>query len=702
MVFGDANAVHGTVTCWAALPPPTFTPSAGYCGTASFEYRISRTATRATRHGTVTITVTPPSHFELTQRCTDGVLRVHRARAERLRRAQLHLADQQRHLVMERLTYDRFHGHPDSVRPPSPVPQQQASTTANITYAAAPRGARKLAVSGSTWTIFDLTMFMATFTTVVPTISGSPADCAEPRQRMRAHRVAAPIILAGCRSVMQLTAHTDLRRHAAHPLTGSDSKDYPVAIEAVNQYPVPRFTVSRPDPNVRSFLFTNADGGDDGPFPLTYEWDFGDGTRDTGPEDKTHLYAAVGVRTASLTVTDGEGLAGVFSLPVNVTNAVPVPRMTVNCQLLDCDLGGESSTDDGSNITLYEWDFGDGTTGAGARLMHHYAAGGCYNVTLKLTDGDGGIASITVKVVAGPPLVSTNTRSWSTRTCSRTLGRSAGDGLEHHEREPQRHPRARRDGRGRTDLADRAVHAAAPGQLVRRFSLGQSIRIPPHGAVVRHLRRRFRLLVPRRLLHRVRALAIRAEPAGALRHPVQRDQPHHRPADAGQPGHHPRREELQRRRADTYWSYPGIESVLHGGVDSGCGGTQFCPGTVVTRGEAARWLLKAEHGGSYQPPACTASPFTDVPCSHAFAAWIAQLKAEGLTSGLGDGNYGPDQALSRAEAAVLLLRTRMGPSTFRRHARPTSATSDAAAPAATGPRHGSATSRLAASPKAAI
>ena len=71
---------------------------------------------------------------------------------------------------------------------------------------------------------------------------------------------------------------------------------------------------------------------------------------------------------------------------------------------------------------------------------------------------------------------------------------------------------------------------------------------------------------------------------------------------------------------------------------------------MVTRGEIARWLLKAKKGGSYQPPACTASPFTDVPCSHPFAAWIAQLKAEGITNGDGTGNYGPDQALSRAKA----------------------------------------------------
>jgi PKD repeat protein len=41
----------------------------------------------------------------------------------------------------------------------------------------------------------------------------------------------------------------------------------------------------------------------------------------------------------------------------------------------------------GPAITAYEWDFGDGSTGSGATVMHSYAFDGIYQVTLKVTAG---------------------------------------------------------------------------------------------------------------------------------------------------------------------------------------------------------------------------------------------------------------------------------------------------------------------------
>ena len=173
--------------------------------------------------------------------------------------------------------------------------------------------------------------------------SANPGDCADPGRRVRRPSSPAPTIRATSRTAGWYGSYSHngifdatLRIHRLSGFpnnTGEIFKEYPLAMEAINQYPEPRFTVSRPDPNVRNFLFTNAGGGDDGQFPLTYAWDFGDGKGDSGEEDKTHLYAAVGVHTATLTVTDGDGLSGSFALPVKVTNALPVPRITVNCQL---------------------------------------------------------------------------------------------------------------------------------------------------------------------------------------------------------------------------------------------------------------------------------------------------------------------------------------------------------------------------------
>ena len=73
----------------------------------------------------------------------------------------------------------------------------------------------------------------------------------------------------------------------------------------------------------------------------------------------------------------------------------------------------------------------------------------------------------------------------------------------------------------------------------------------------------------------------------------------------------------------------------------------------------AVFLLKAEHGSSYVPPAC-AGIFDDVPCPGPFADWIEQLSAEGITAGCGGDNYCPDNPVRRDQMAVFLLKTEHG------------------------------------------
>jgi hypothetical protein len=70
----------------------------------------------------------------------------------------------------------------------------------------------------------------------------------------------------------------------------------------------------------------------------------------------------------------------------------------------------------------------------------------------------------------------------------------------------------------------------------------------------------------------------------------------------------------------------------------------------------APFLLKAEHGGSYTPPACVGL-FSDVPCPSLFADWIEQLAAEAITGGCGGGNYCPQNPATRGQMAVFLSIT---------------------------------------------
>jgi hypothetical protein len=100
-----------------------------------------------------------------------------------------------------------------------------------------------------------------------------------------------------------------------------------------------------------------------------------------------------------------------------------------------------------------------------------------------------------------------------------------------------------------------------------------------------------------------------------------------------------------------------IEQLANEGITSGCGGGNYCPNATVTRAQMAVFLLRAEHGSAYAPPAATGTMFTDVPIGLSTAAWIEQLANEGITSGCGGGNYCPNQSVSRAQMAVFLQRT---------------------------------------------
>jgi glucose/arabinose dehydrogenase len=110
----------------------------------------------------------------------------------------------------------------------------------------------------------------------------------------------------------------------------------------------------------------------------------------------------------------------------------------------------------------------------------------------------------------------------------------------------------------------------------------------------------------------------------------------------------------------TYFAWSFIEAVYAAGITSGCGGDNFCPDTQITRAEMAVFLLKAEHGGAYTPPAATGTVFNDVPANGFAAAYIEQLSHEGITGGCGGGNFCPGVTTTRNEIAVFLLLAKQG------------------------------------------
>jgi ELWxxDGT repeat protein len=168
-------------------------------------------------------------------------------------------------------------------------------------------------------------------------------------------------------------------------LTATDT----VRIRVGNSVPVA--SAGGPYAAVRNALiaFSGAASTDVENDPLTYEWDFGDGTLGTGPSP-LHAYQSLGTFTVTLTVHDGFDSSAPVSTTVTITNQAPSahaggPYNSVRGS--DVSFIGTGSFDPDADALTYAWDFGDGSTGTGAAPVHAYATLGTFTVTLTVHDG---------------------------------------------------------------------------------------------------------------------------------------------------------------------------------------------------------------------------------------------------------------------------------------------------------------------------
>jgi len=98
-----------------------------------------------------------------------------------------------------------------------------------------------------------------------------------------------------------------------------------------------------------------------------------------------------------------------------------------------------------------------------------------------------------------------------------------------------------------------------------------------------------------------------------------------------------------------------IEALAAEGITGGCGGGNYCPQSPVRRDQMAVFLLKAMHGSTYLPPPCGGA-FGDVACPSTFADWIERLAVEQITGGCGGGNYCPLNLNTRGQMAVFIVK----------------------------------------------
>ena len=124
--------------------------------------------------------------------------------------------------------------------------------------------------------------------------------------------------------------------------------------------------------------------------------------------------------------------------------------------------------------------------------------------------------------------------------------------------------------------------------------------------------------------------------------------------------------------------YRKIETMLHFGITSGCSATQYCPSTLVTRGEMAVFIAKAMTGSGNSVPAtgmlsgilfgssynCSSggnsllldiAP-TDPVCKHAH-----YLAARNVTLGCGNNDFCPTETITRDAMASFIAKAILAP-----------------------------------------
>ncbi|MCK5559949.1 MAG: PKD domain-containing protein, partial [Thermoplasmata archaeon] len=175
----------------------------------------------------------------------------------------------------------------------------------------------------------------------------------------------------------------------------------PMDFNVTNRPPVAK-AGSDQNVNVNQTVYFDGSGSyDPDSDPLSYKWDFGDGTS-TGWQNNSnasHSYNSIGNYTVTLTVDDGilkdsdicivhVTSPGGGSNTAPVADAGPDQNATVNQTVY---FDGSGSYDPEADPLTYKWNFGDGaTTGwqSNCNSSHIYNVAGNYSATIFVNDGE--------------------------------------------------------------------------------------------------------------------------------------------------------------------------------------------------------------------------------------------------------------------------------------------------------------------------
>ena len=106
--------------------------------------------------------------------------------------------------------------------------------------------------------------------------------------------------------------------------------------------------------------------------------------------------------------------------------------------------------------------------------------------------------------------------------------------------------------------------------------------------------------------------------------------------------------------AGSYYA-KAVAWAVENGITTGTGDGKFSPDATCTRAQAVTFLARA-----LSAKASGKAEFSDVPADSYFADAVAWAAENGVTNGIGDGLFGPDNSCTRAQIVTFLYRAYQG------------------------------------------
>ena len=98
------------------------------------------------------------------------------------------------------------------------------------------------------------------------------------------------------------------------------------------------------------------------------------------------------------------------------------------------------------------------------------------------------------------------------------------------------------------------------------------------------------------------------------------------------------------------WYYDAVTFIAEKGITTGTGDGKFSPEAALTRGQFIVMLMRAY---SIEPDANPADNFADAGSTY-YTSYLAAAKRLGISNGVGDNRFAPEQAITRQEMFTLL------------------------------------------------